>query len=145
MGHVVVGVDGSEHSIRALVWALEEAALRGATLVAVSSWSYPMMASDGLGGSAAVFDFRVLEEGAAQALEAAIASACPDESARAAIERRVIEGNAGHVLVEASEDADLLVVGSHGHGGFAGVLLGSVSTQCVHHAPCPITVVPPER
>ena len=58
------------------------------------------------------------------------------------IERRVTEGSAAAVLIEASRDADLLVVGSRGHGGFTGLRLGSVSRQCVSHASCPVVVVP---
>ena len=57
------------------------------------------------------------------------------------IERRVVEGAPGAVLVEESRGADLLVVGSRGHGGFAGLLLGSVSQQCAHHAECPVVIV----
>lgn len=144
MGRIVVGVDGSEHSLRALRWAVAEAGFRQATVEAVSAWSYPVVAADGL-GSAAVFDVSGLQEGANQSLEAALVEACPDEATRAAIVRKVVEGAPSQALVEASKGADLLVVGSRGHGGFAGLVLGSVSTQVVHHAHCPITVVPPEH
>lgn len=64
-----------------------------------------------------------------------------DEAEGVEIEQRVVQGSAGGALVEAARDADLLVVGSRGHGGFVGLLLGSVSQQCVHHAPCPAVVV----
>ena len=57
------------------------------------------------------------------------------------IERRVVEGAPATVLVDESRQADLLVVGSRGHGGFAGLLLGSVSQQCAHHAACPVVIV----
>ena len=61
------------------------------------------------------------------------------------VERRVVEGAAASVLVDESRDAELLVVGSRGHGGFAGLLLGSVSQQCAHHATCPVVIIPRER
>ena len=145
MGRIVVGVDGSEHSVRALRWALAEAKARNATVEALITWSYPVIASDGFSGGAVVaMDVAALERSAGQALEGAIEEAEPDATARQAIARRVVEGNPGHALVEASRGADLLVVGSRGHGGFTGLLLGSVSNQCVHHAHCPVTVIRPE-
>lgn len=144
MGRIVVGVDGSQPSNDALRWALAEAAARGATVEAVITWSNPIVA-DAYGGASMIgFDPAILVEGASQTLESAIEAACPDADQRAQIVRTVAEGGAGYVLVEQSRGADLLVVGSRGHGGFAGLLLGSVSTQCVHHAHCPVTVIRPE-
>jgi nucleotide-binding universal stress UspA family protein len=64
-----------------------------------------------------------------------------DEAGGVEIDRRVVQGAAAEVLVSAATPGDLLVVGSRGHGGFAGLMLGSVSQQCVHHAPCPVVVV----
>ena len=77
---------------------------------------------------------------ARQALDAVIAEIAGGDP-HASIERVVAEGPAGQVLVEAAKEADLLVVGSRGHGGFAGLLLGSVSQQCAHHASCAIVIV----
>ncbi len=143
MGRIVVGVDGSPQSVDALRWALVEADARHATVEAVSTWSNPVMA-DAYGGTAMMgFDAADLVKATTQTLEAAIEAACPDPAKRAEIERVVTEGGAGHVLIERSRGADLLVVGSRGHGGFAGLLLGSVSSQCVHHAHCPVTVIRP--
>lgn len=144
MGRIVVGVDGSAHSVRALRWAVREAGNRGSEVEAVITWHYPVLASDGFSGAVVPIDVAALEDNARQALEKAIEEAVPDAGARAAIVRTVAEGSPGHVLIEASKGADLLVVGSRGHGGFAGLLLGSVSTQCVHHASCPVTVIRPD-
>ena len=144
MDRIVVGIDGSMNSVRALRWALGESKAHHATIEAVICWSYPMMPADGFSGMAAMIDPSAFQEAASQTLEAAIAKACPETEANTAIKRSIVEGSAGQTLIEASRDADLLVVGSRGHGGFAGLLLGSVSTQCVHHARCPITVVPPD-
>jgi nucleotide-binding universal stress UspA family protein len=141
VGRIVVGVDGSEHSIEGLSWALEEARARQWDVEAVITWTMPVMADAYGGGAMAAIDFGAVADAARQTLEAAVTSACPGPDERAAITRTVVEGSAGHVLVEASRHADLLVVGSRGHGGFAGLLLGSVSSQCVHHAHCPVTVV----
>jgi nucleotide-binding universal stress UspA family protein len=144
MGRIVVGVDGSEHSVRALRWAVDEAQARGLDIEAVITWHYPVLAADGFSGAVAPIDVEALVAGTRQALEGAIEKAVPDGPVRDAIARSVVEGSAGHVLVERSTDADLLVVGSRGHGGFAGLLLGSVSTQVVHHARCPVTVIRPD-
>jgi nucleotide-binding universal stress UspA family protein len=137
---IVVGVDGSAHAARALAWAIDEASRRDARLRVVAAWHVPLGAY-GLGGlvppvGAAVDDsFREVAEGVA-----AVAA----ETARAAgaeAEVRVAQGQAADVLIDAAADADLLVVGSRGHGGFAGLMLGSVSTQCAHHARCPVVIV----
>ncbi len=144
MGRIVVGVDGSEHSIEALRFALAEGRARGADVQAVITWSMPAV-TDAFGTSGlAGIDPQIFADGAKLLLDQAVDAATDDADERAAIVRSVIEGSAGHVLVELSRGADLLVVGSRGHGGFAGLLLGSVSNQCVHHAHCPVTVIRPE-
>jgi nucleotide-binding universal stress UspA family protein len=137
---IVAGVDGSPSSLSALRWAIRQAALTGAAVDAVIAWYYPA-ATVGYGwaptGTDAGFDFR---ETAEKVLADAIASAVgPGSNVR--VRARVVEGNPAQVLLDASDDADLLVVGSRGHGGFTGALLGSVSQHCVHHAHCPVVVV----
>lgn len=137
---IVVGVDGSEHSDRALAWAIEEAKLRGGRLQVVSVWHVPAFVL-GAPGFAPVTDTavdgafkEVAEESATAALRAA-------QEADVDVEMDVEQGQTVDRLLEAAEDADLLVVGSRGHGGFAGLLLGSVSAQCAHHATCPLVIV----
>ena len=137
---IVAGVDGSPSSLSALRWAIRQAALTSAAVDAVIAWHYPA-AAVGYGwapsGPDAGFDFR---ETAEKTLSDAIASAV-DPGSDVGVRPRVVEGNPAQVLLDASEDADLLVVGSRGHGGFTGALLGSVSQHCVHHAHCPVVVI----
>lgn len=131
---IVVGVDGSPSSKAALAWAIGQAKLTGAVVEAVTAWDYPAT----YGYAAAVVD--VDWEGlAAQVLRDAVSEVAPD--AAAAIRQRVSEGNAAQVLLDTSAGADLLVVGSRGHGGFVEALLGSVSQHAVHHARCPVVVI----
>jgi nucleotide-binding universal stress UspA family protein len=145
MGKIVVGVDGSAGAQAALRFALEEARLRGATLRTVFVWSLPMVTEVPAGLVPALLeDFR---EEAEKALDAALAEVdeVQDPARRVEIEKVVVEGPPARCLVEAAEDADLLVLGSRGRGGFTGLLLGSVSQQCVHHAPCPVVIVPQHK
>jgi len=135
-GAVVVGVDGSPASKDALRWALRYARVTGTTVRAVTAWHYPYS-----------FAWMALPEvdlegGTQRALKETIdevAAAYPD----VAVNPEVVEGVPPSVLITAARDAELLVVGSRGHGAFAGMLLGSVSQHCVHHATCPVVVVRP--
>ncbi len=136
MSLIVVGVDGSEASKRALSWAIEEGRLRQAKVRAVHAWQYPV--SDAWAG-VPVNIYDVLEESAKAQLAAIVAEAGADAEG---VEQVVVLGAAAPGLLDASRDADLLVVGSRGLGGFKGLLIGSVSQQCVHHAPCPVVVIP---
>jgi nucleotide-binding universal stress UspA family protein len=136
---IVVGVDGSVPSIDALRWAIRQAELTGGTLDAVMAWQYPV-AIGGLGWVPAAgmgdVDYAAL---AAQALTEAIDKVeIPDQ---VHLRQVVVEGNATQVLLDSAKDADLLVVGNRGHGGFTDALIGSVSIRCVHHAHCPVVVV----
>ncbi len=145
MGAIVVGFDGSEGSLRALRWAADEGRLRSAQLRVVFAWEYPVNLWAGAGWAipdgAMLSDFHELAE---ERLERALAEAGPALDGLQ-VERSVIEGAAAPALLEAAKGAELLVVGSRGHGGFAGLLLGSVSQQCAHHAPCPMVIIAPER
>jgi nucleotide-binding universal stress UspA family protein len=136
---IVVGVDGSEASKDALRWALEEARLRQSSLRAVYAWLYPQIGGRGYIPSE-LLDPELLRKTAQERLDALVGEVA-GESPGVELERVVDEGPAARVLVEAAEEAELLVVGSRGHGGFAGLLLGSVSQQCAHHAPCPVVIV----
>ena len=143
MGVIVVGVDHSAGAKAALRFALEEARLRQATLRVVHAWQFGYIgATTGLEGALPAVggeleDFR---RGAEAALDETLKDVGADNDG-VAIERRVDQGTAAAVLVEESRGADLLVVGSRGHGGFAQLLLGSVSQQCAQHAFCPVVIV----
>lgn len=133
---IVVGVDGSDPSKRALQWAAHQAKLTGATLTVVTSWEYPPT----LGWAPPYPSDFDPNEDARKAVEEAIDAVLgPDAAVVAQIE--VTEGHPAFVLTEAARGAELLVVGSRGHGAFAGMLLGSVSEYCAAHAPCPVVVV----
>jgi len=148
---VVVGVDGSDGAKEALRWALAEARLRKAPLRIVHAWTYAYMgvAVGGFGYMGGFGPNSVIEventdlQRAAEELVDHLIGAVAGDVKDVEIERQVIDGSAAEVLVGAVDAGDLLVVGSRGHGGFSGLLLGSVSQQCVHHAPCPVVVVHP--
>jgi nucleotide-binding universal stress UspA family protein len=147
-GTIVVGVDGSAGARHALRWAAAEARLRGSLLLIVHAWriGYTGVPGGGYGSLGGPFDpfpgfgasdmYRAAEE-----LLEQVTAGLEREAEGIEIERRVVEGGAPEVLVAAAAEADLLVVGSRGHGGFAGLLLGSVSQQCAHHAHCPVVIV----
>lgn len=134
---IVVGVDGSEPSKQALRWAIEQAALSGATVEAVGAWEY--QPNYGWGTVAAI-DAAEL----ADACERTVVDAVIDvggEEPPVRIDSYIVRGHPANELVQQAKGADLLVVGSRGHGGFVGALLGSVSQHCVHHATCPVVIV----
>lgn len=139
---IVVGIDGSEGSAHALRWAFEEAKLRKTGIVAVHAWTMPGPPGR-IGFYAEPFQdpepFRV---GAEKAMESFLAETLPERN-DVEVELRVVQGLPAEELVAAADGAELLVVGSRGHGGFASLLLGSVGQQCAHHASCPVTIVRP--
>jgi nucleotide-binding universal stress UspA family protein len=135
---IVVGVDGSGSSKHALRWAARQAGFTGATLEAVTGWEYPAF----FGFAPTIPDGIDYGELAGRALIQSIDEVFgADRPPR--LETRVIARHPALALVDASEGAELLVVGSRGYGGLADALLGSVSTYCIHHALCPVTVIRP--
>jgi nucleotide-binding universal stress UspA family protein len=145
-GVIVVGVDGSETSHDALRWAAEEARLRSARLVVVHAWSFIPMQPIGDPGMLAVpagdlpGQLEAESAGARIALDDAV-DAVLGAGTEIDVERKLVERDAGEVLVSESADADLVVVGSHGRSGFKAALLGSVSRHVVDHSKCPVVVV----
>ena len=132
---IVVGVDGSDSSKAALRWALRQAKLTGASVEAVTAWRYPT--GYGWAPVAAELDFeseakKILGEALGE-----VGGVEPDVLVRPL----VAEGHAAEVLLRTAKEADLLVVGSRGHGGFASAVVGSVSLYCVLHAHCPVLVL----
>jgi nucleotide-binding universal stress UspA family protein len=150
MGTIVVGVDGSEASLAALRFAADEARLRGARLTVVHAWIMPVFES--------VPDPFLVEysgpidadpeatinamRGAAETVIDEAVEALGEGAHGLEIERAVIEDRPERALVDAAEEAELLVVGSRGHGRLHNLVLGSVSHYCVQHARCPVEVVP---
>lgn len=131
---IVAGVDGSPSSVHALEWAIRQAALTGAVVDAVCAWQFPLSYGWAITDDT---DYRSL---AAKVLDKAISEARhADETVE--VRAQVVEQHPAQALLDASQGADLLVVGSRGHGGFAGTLLGSVSQHCVTHATCPVLVL----
>ena len=145
MAGITVGIDGSHDAHRALEWAMREAAVRHVPLtvvtvheVAVSGWT----------GQPIIFPVDQADlEKVRQAAEETVAKAAAQlgESQPASVTVRAVNGFPAQELIEASRDADLLVVGSRGGGGFARLMLGSISQKVVHHAHCPVVVVPGPR
>jgi nucleotide-binding universal stress UspA family protein len=137
---IVVGVDGSPSSKAALAWAVGQARLTGASVEAVIAWHYPAMAGGVPFTPAGMLEGSDFGDFAATVLSDAIKEKV-DPAERVKVSLTVREGNAAQVLLEVAEGADLLVVGSRGHGGFTEALLGSVSQACVHHALCPVVII----
>jgi nucleotide-binding universal stress UspA family protein len=132
---VVVGVDGSPSSADALRWAARQADLMGAELHVVTTWDFPWAL--GYGPGVEGFDYAADARSVAESTVREVLG----EQGGAKVQIHVESGHPAAQLLEEAKDADLLVVGSHGHGGFAGMLLGSVSQHVVAHAPCPTVVV----
>ena len=138
----IVAVDGSDDSRTALEWAVAQATGHGVNLVVLCTWRAPILPSDAVGQPALLMDWGEFESELRRRLDEIIASVRGDDSTEPEIEARIVEGRAAHTLIEASEEAELLVVGSRGRGGLKGVVLGSVSRQCATHASVPVAVVP---
>jgi nucleotide-binding universal stress UspA family protein len=130
---LVVGVDGSEHGNAALRWAVDEAQVHEGEIVAVFAWQMPFVGIPG------AFDRDEMEKVCKSFINEAVAAAVP--GARVPITKLVAQGDVSAALMEAARGADMLVLGSRGRGGFAGLKLGSVSQECAQHAACPVVIV----
>ena len=138
---IVVGVDGSPESLAALAWAVEEAERTGGEIDAVLAYD------SGLPGSTSARSTRRPSWNSRPRGQRGAAPRARGVGNRGStsvpVRPLVVEGQPARVLIEIARDADLLVVGSRGRGGFTGVMLGSVSQRCAGHSPCPVVVVPP--
>lgn len=139
MSGIVVGVDGSDGSRDALRWALGEARLRGTTLRLVHAWGMPYApAATGYVPLPVAPLHDAAGKGAQRLLDGELSQI---ETGDVRVEPLLVEGAPASALLEAAKDADMVVVGSRGGGGFVDLLLGSVGQQVIHHATCPVVVV----
>jgi nucleotide-binding universal stress UspA family protein len=140
---IVAGVDGSDGAHRALEWAVEEARLRDATLVVVYGWQVPPIVTGAGPYDAPVVleqeTLEAVERNAKDVVERQLGSV---DTSGIDVQRRIEPRPPVDLVLDAATGADLVVVGTRGHGGFTGLLLGSVSQQVAHHAPCPVVIVP---
>jgi nucleotide-binding universal stress UspA family protein len=151
-GRIVVGVDGSPGSLRALRWALDEGAARRVVVRVLTVWRGVRVGEDAATELLDVSTLARYEQASAEMartrLERAIAEAVAESAAAAgtvAVEPVAVEGDAAETLCREAAQADLLVVGARGRGTFAELSLGSVSAKCAHHSPCTVVIVPPDR
>jgi nucleotide-binding universal stress UspA family protein len=142
MPGIVVGVDGSAHALCALEWALREAAAHQTDLTVLTV--NPAMASPWTGRRLTMPGEAEAKEQSRHAIEQAIAQATKDVGAQqpVSVTVSVTSGFPARTLIEASREADLMVIGSRGVGGFESLLLGSISSQVTHHSECPVVIVP---
>lgn len=142
--HVVVGVDGSAGGDAALAWALRQAWANGGSVTAVGAWQTPVMSGAAGYGSFADLSSFDLTAPTQERLDKSVAAATADlpVGVTVLVTTSVVGGYPSRVLLHAAADADLLVVGSRGHGELSGMLLGSVGLHCVTHGTCPVVVVP---
>jgi nucleotide-binding universal stress UspA family protein len=134
-GKIVAGIDGSDASLDALNWAARQADLTACNLEVVMTWQWPTS----FGWGVPIPDDYDPEEEVRKALESALVTVRA-QYPELQINPQVVTGHPAPTLVEASKGADLLVVGSRGHGEFVGMLLGSVSEYCTTNAHCPVLV-----
>lgn len=145
-GRIVVGVDDSEQAAAALRWALAEGALRGATVEVVHAWSPPLSALP-FGATLVIpVDEAAIDAAARASVDELVDSALAEmDTEPPEVLRTILPGGPATTLVEVSEDADMLVVGSHGRSGLSRFVLGSVAMACVNHAACPVVIVRTRR
>jgi len=137
---VLLATDGSPAADPAVGFAFEEAALRGATLVALHVWRHPMPSGPG-DMQPLVYDEAIAREDEERVLAEALAG-WRDKFPDVVVRKVVVHGHIRRTVIDATQDAQLVVLGSRGHGGFTGLLLGSVSQAALHHSACPVVIVP---
>jgi nucleotide-binding universal stress UspA family protein len=135
--HIVVGIDGSQASLRALRWAAHEAKARAGAVQAITAWSW-----DGTGTVAPMATSPTEERERAEHILTTAVTAVAGEFPGVSFATDVIEEHPARALTHAARDADLLVIGSHGHSRLHHAVLGSVSEECVRQATCPVVVLP---
>jgi nucleotide-binding universal stress UspA family protein len=139
MPGIVVGIDGSEQSEHVLEWAMREASLRQTPLTVLTV--HEVAGGQWTGTPIVTAADEPYQEKARTAAEQLVAEAASRTAKPASVTVRAVSGIPARELIAASPDADLIVVGSRGGGGFAGLLMGSVSSQVAHHASCPVVVI----
>ncbi|TWD72033.1 nucleotide-binding universal stress UspA family protein [Kribbella amoyensis] len=137
---VVVGVDGSKTSARAIDFAFDQAAAIGAKIIAVHAWSSPFMTHLEDGRSTLQFEDDDVEESSRLLVAESVAGAVADHP-DVPWQPQLVDGHPARAILAEAQSADLVVVGSRGRGGFTGLLLGSVGQSVLHHAPCPVAIV----
>ena len=138
---IIAGVDGSETSRAAVEWAYDEAVHHDASLTVLMTWSAPLIPMTPPYGTLPPEGYGKQPREVALALLDNLTKNLGDGDSRVDVRTAIEEGNPAKILIERSKEADLLVVGSRGQGGFAGMLLGSVSQHLVTHAACPVVVL----
>jgi nucleotide-binding universal stress UspA family protein len=141
MDTIVVGIDGSDASKEALRWAIEEARVHGAKVTALYAWALPPPVPEVAPMPTIDFvDFGAELRDGAEKLVAGMVDEIVGGDTSVTVEPVAVEGSPAEALIDAARNADLVVVGSRGHGGFTALLLGSVSNKVVQHAPCPVVI-----
>lgn len=142
MGRIVVGNDGSAGAKAALLWAADEAKRRSDDLEVVTTWQPQVLLNPYPYGPVPMPSDAEIEDAARAMVEKVLSDAGIRSGEGSGVTIRVLQGAPAPTLLDAAEDADLLVIGSRGYGSFRGMLLGSVSHHCVAHATCPTVIVP---
>ena len=143
MAGIVVGVDGSDHSKRALIWAMRQAAVQHVPLTALAVRPEPARPATGIYWGLRAYPEDSHNPDVVRKAVEQIVEQARDEIGETSLQVtvNVVTGDPAEELINASRDADLVVVGSRGSGGFASLLMGSVSSKVTHHAACPVVVI----
>ncbi|QQS25100.1 MAG: universal stress protein [Actinomycetota bacterium] len=134
----IVGVDGSDNARHAAEWAIDQAVGRDVRIVVLATWTLPIVPMGAMSSMAVLPDWSDLESELRRSTEALATKLSRDG---VEVEARIAQGSAADVLIEASREADLLVVGARGLGRVTGLVLGSVSQRCVSHSVAPVAVI----